>query len=197
MLSLRQRKINRLNKKAEMLYKYRQNNKVNDAAINKEIAIYKNLAKLYDKSTYNKKYPFARDNAIECFRAAAGLNDMECQYIIGKRLLEFAKYKVSLDESVFTSKSHAKYARLLFDEAFAFLEAAELAGHILAKRLKGLSFINGWGVDADKEKGFQLVVDSIELENNWDNATKIFQELGLNKPEFFTALMSHKNKMKI
>lgn len=194
MFSLKQRKINRLTKKATTLYKHRQNNKVNDSAINKEIAIYLALAKLYDKLSFNKKFPNARDYAIECYRAAAGLNNVEALYIIGKRLLEQAKFKVNLDHTLYTSKSHEKYANLLFDEAYAFLEAAEDAGHTLAKRLRGLAFINGWGVSADKEKGFQLVVDSIEMENKWDQATKIFEELGLNKPEFFTALMNHKSK---
>ena len=54
--------------------------------------------------------------------------------------------------------------------------------------------INGWGLDKNENEGFQLVVNSIDQEKSWDNATKILEEAGLNKPEFFNSIMSAKAK---
>jgi hypothetical protein len=81
------------------------------------------------------------------------------------------------------------YAGGSFREALGFVIAAQNHGHILAKRLHGLAYINGWGLEVDRDKGFQFVVDSIEDENAWDRATKIFEEIGLNRPEFFSTMM--------
>ncbi|HAT9519670.1 TPA: hypothetical protein JBC96_14495, partial [Legionella pneumophila subsp. pneumophila] len=56
----------------------------------------------------------------------------------------------------------------------------------------GLCIINGWGVESDKNAGFELVVDSIEQEGSWDKIPQIFASMGLNKPEFFSAIMQRR-----
>lgn len=71
--------------------------------------------------------------------------------------------------------------------------AAEQLKHVEAKRLHGLCYINGWGVEVDKKRGFELIVESIEQENSWDKVPQIFAAMGLNKPEFFSALTQHRN----
>lgn len=48
------------------------------------------------------------------------------------------------------------------------------------------------GVESDKNTGFELVVDSIEQEGSWDKIPQIFASMGLNKPEFFSAIMQRR-----
>ncbi len=57
-----------------------------------------------------------------------------------------------------------------------------------------MTYIHGWGVIKNMNTGSQLVLDSIEQEKAWDRATKIFDELKLNSPEFFAALRSYQTK---
>ena len=83
--------------------------------------------------------------------------------------------------------------RELYKEAHAFLLAAEKQDHIKAKRIRGLCYINGWGVAIDKDMGFDLVVASIEQENGWDKVQKIFKELGVKQSSFFSELFRHRN----
>ena len=42
------------------------------------------------------------------------------------------------------------------------------------------------------EKGYRLVLESIDLEQAWGKATQIFDTLKLNLPEFFSALRAYK-----
>ena len=76
----------------------------------------------------------------------------------------------------------------LYEEAHAYLSSSEGFQHVEARRLHGLCYINGWGVAEDQERGFKLVVESIEIEQSWDRVPQIFASIGLNKPEFFSAL---------
>jgi TPR repeat protein len=183
-------KLKSLLKRATAMHNYRQNNAVSDTVTKKELALLDEIAKLYEKYQFHKKFPHAREYALEANRAAASLNDIFGQYTVGKKLLEEGKFWDSLQTTMFACNAHKKYATAAYEEAFVYLNAAETAGHPLAKRLKGLAYVNGWGVEKDNDKGFSLVVDSIDQENAWDRATKIFEETGLNKPEFFSSIMS-------
>lgn len=183
-------KLKSMTKKATAMHNYRQNNSVSDIVIKKELVLLYEIAKLWDKHQFKKKFLHAREYALEAYRAAAGLNDPNAQYIVGQRLLEQGKFWDSVQNSLYGCAAHKRYAKEAYTEAFVYLDAAEAAKHPLSKRLKGLAFINGWGVEKDSDKGFALVVDSIDLENAWARATKIFEETGLNKPEFFSSIMS-------
>ena len=72
----------------------------------------------------------------------------------------------------------------LYEEAHAYLSSAGALQHAEAKRLHGLCYINAWGVPEDKEHGFKLVVESIELEQSWDKVPQIFASIGLNSGLF-------------
>ncbi len=182
--------LSRLQKKVFALAKQRQTGDMNEAATQKEAALHLQIAKFYDKQRYNKTFPNAEILALESFRAAAGLHNPDARYAVGQRLLERGKFWDAMQKSIYACNAHKKYAGDAYQEAFVYLQAAEEQGHALAKRLHGLAYINAWGVEKDQDKGFQMVVDSIEQEGAWDRATQIFQEIGLNKPEFFSAMMS-------
>lgn len=174
---------------------FRKHNQPSEEALQKERSLYQTLAKIYDSLRKNKKYPFAREMSLECYRAAANIEDPEAQYILGKNLLEEAKFRDGLQkEDIFASSSNERRMRQLYEEALAYLTAAENLQHIQARRLHGLCYINGWGVEPDKKKGFDLIVASIEQENSWDKVPQIFAAMGLNKPEFFSQLAQHKNR---
>lgn len=187
-------KLKSMAKKAMVMNKNRLHSPVSDEIMKKEIELLYAIAKLYDKYRFHKKFPFGAQSAIEAYRVAASLNDPNAQYIVGQRLLEQGKYWDSFKGTPFESAVHQRYASDVYREAFAYLDSAEATGHALAKRLKGLAFINAWGVEKNSDKGFALVVDSIDLEKSWDRATKIFEEIGLNKPEFFSSIMSIRQK---
>ena len=188
-------KIKRLTKKIKSLQQARQHNPVSEEAIKKEIALYHTLARFYQSLHGSKKYPFAHDMAMECYRAASNLDDASAQYLLGKDLLEQAKFRDDLqNKEIFASPSNERQAKQLYEEALAYLVAAEQLKHIQAKRLHGLCYINGWGLTSDKKLGFDLIVASIDEENSWDKVPQIFAALGLNKPEFYSALTQHKNK---
>lgn len=157
--------------------------------IKNEIKVLKQLAKFYQKHRSDKKLPYATILADEYHRAAASLNDADAQYTLGQTKLEEGKFWQAWIEGNYGSEVHSIYAAQAFKEAFELLKDADKSGYPLAKRLHGLAYINGWGVDVDQNKGFQMVVDSIEEANAWDKATEIFKELGLNKPEFFSTMM--------
>ncbi len=173
----------------------RVHNQPSEDILQKERADYHKLAGIYKSLEGKKKYPFARDMALECYRAASTIDDSVAQYELGKSLLNEARFREELqNNNVFASPSNERQSKQLYEEAHAYLLAAQKLKHIEAKRLSGLCYINGWGVPADKTKGFELVVASIEQENSWDRVHQIFASIGLNKPEFFSALTQHKNK---
>jgi hypothetical protein len=187
-------KVNRLIKKLLVLKNARERNQPTDDAIHAEKAMYHQLADMYAILQGKKKWTFARDRMLACYRASSMLHDEKAQYLLGKALLDEAKMREELEVSdVFSSQSNQRSMKQLYEEAHAYLSAAEGLDHIEAKRLHGLCYINAWGVPEDKEYGFKLVVESIELEKSWDKVPHIFASIGLNKPEFFSALTKMRN----
>ena len=131
----------------------------------------------------------------EAYRKAAEIEDNEAQYKLAIHCIEEAKYRENIQkEGVFSSSINENKMKDLYQEGLSYLIAAENLGHILAKRYHGLCHINGWGLTENKEKGFAMVVESINMENAWDKVPHIFASIGLNKPEFFEALTSLRNK---
>lgn len=186
--------INRTIKKIKNMQQARLHNPVGDDVIAKEVMAYHRLAQRYTALCGKKKWPFAREMMLACFRASAMLDDSAAQYLLGKYLLDEAKYREQLQiDGVFASESNERMMRQLYDEALAYLMAAQTLNHIQATRLRGLCYINGWGVPSDSKLGFELIVDSINKENSWARVPQIFKEIGLNKPEFFSALAQHRN----
>ncbi len=186
-------KISRLLKKIESLYQARLNAEVSDSQLAKEITYYQKLADIYDSNQYNKAYPYAKELAIESHRAAAELGDAHSQYVVGQRLLEQGKFWASIKEAFYQNQATKDYAKNAFSEAFKFLKSAHEQDNFLATRLLGVSYVNGWGVDMDVDKGAKLLVESIDKEGSWDKVSTIFSELGLNNPEFFSKFMSIKS----
>lgn len=189
-------RINRLQKQLKSMQHSRLQNQASAEILNKELLGYARLANIYEKLKGHRKFPFAREQALACYRAAAALDDVKAQFILGQELLEEAKLRDSLQQSeIFSSISNEWFMKELYKEAHAFLLAAEKQQHIKAKRIRGLCYINGWGVPVDKDVGFDLVVASIEQENSWDKVQKIFKELDINKSSFFSELFQHRKKV--
>ncbi len=188
-------KSNKIIKKIKVMQQSRALNQPTDDALKQEIALYHQLADIYISLQGHKKCPFARDMLLAVYRASSMLDDSTAQYLLGKTLLEEGKFRETLkNEGVFSSESNDRQMHTLYTDAHAFLIAAMKLNHIQARRLHGLSYINGWGLPVDQNKGFELIVESIEQENSWDKVPQIFKEIGLNKPEFFSALMQRRNK---
>lgn len=196
MCYLKRWKIKRIVKKIKSMQANRVNNQPGDEMLKKEISYYFELATIYKKLIGNKKFPFAQLMYIECYRGAAAIDDAEANYQLGQMILEEAKFRQNLEiEDVFKSESNRKKCDQLYEEAHAYLLAAITLGNVAAKRLRGLCFINGWGLEADKKTGFELIVDSIEQEGSWDRVPQIFASMGLNKPEFFSAIMQRRKSL--
>ena len=195
MFSWKQFKINRLIKKLTVMQRSRLHNQPSDEMLKKEREGYHLLAAMYAPLEGKKKFPFARESRLACFRASAMLDDAVAQYILGRTLLDEAKVREGWESSgLFASQSNVRTEKQLYEEAHAYLAAAEALEHVEAKRLRGLCYINAWGVPEDKKKGFELIVASIQQENSWDRVPQIFASMGLNKPEFFSALTQMRNK---
>ncbi|OGV50665.1 MAG: hypothetical protein A3F46_10915 [Legionellales bacterium RIFCSPHIGHO2_12_FULL_42_9] len=193
MILFKRFKVRSLTKKLKSMQQSRQHSQPSDELLAKEKSIYHQLSRLYGRLKKNKKVPFAEDMLWECLRAATELDDSEAQFKLASRLLDEAKFREQLQkDGVFASASNERQANQLYEEALAYLRAAEGLDHVGAKRLHGLCYINGWGVPVEREKGFDLVVDSIAMENSWDKVPQIFASIGLNKPEFFAALTKHR-----
>lgn len=185
--------INRLQKKLRNMQLLRLQNQAGKEMLSRELVTYVKLAKIYENLIGKKKYPFAREQALACYRSAALLNDVNAQFILGQKLLEEAKLRDTLQQNeLFYSESNAIFMNELYKEAHGFLLEAEKKQHINAKRIRGLCYINGWGVPINKDFGFDLVVASIEQENSWDRVQKIFKELGINQSSFFSELFQHR-----
>ncbi|MFA5959142.1 MAG: hypothetical protein WC785_01325 [Tatlockia sp.] len=188
-------KIKGLTKKLKSMHQHRTYNQPKDEVLAKEIGYYHELAAIYHSLVGNKSHPYAAVLEEACLREAASLEDTKAQYALGSKLLEEAKFREQMQKNaLFASTSNAERVQLLYNDALAYLKAAEKLGHIQAKRLHGLCYINGWGVENDKDKGFELVCASIEQENSWDKVPEIFAAIGLNKPEFFSAIMQRRKK---
>lgn len=189
MIFFKRYQIKSLTKKLKTMRQIREHTEPSKEVREREIAYYLKLSRLYDALKRKKKYPFGALMSNEALRQASSLEHAPSQYELGRRILEEAKYRHRLEaEGVFRSIVNERQSKLLFEEAHALLESASRLGHILALRLLGLSYINGWGVTPAREKGFEMVVQSIEKEGSWAKVPQIFAEIGLNKPEFFSAL---------
>ena len=192
---LKKIKINRLLKKVKGMQQSHVLNQPTDEMVAKEIACYHQLAGIYASLHGNKKCPFAREMLLATYRTSSMLDDSIAQYLLGKNLLEEGKVRETLQrEGILASENNERQMQERYVDAHAYLSSAAKQGHIQAKRLHGLCYINGWGVPVDKNKGFELVVESIEQENSWDKVPQIFKEIGLNKPEFFSALTQRRSK---
>jgi len=188
--------IKSLAKKLKSMQQTRQLNQTTDDLLAKEISLYMALADIYHSLRKNKKYPFADVMVRECWRGAASIDSPQANYELGKVLIEEARFREGIEtDGLFANNINQKLSLQFYEEGLAYLQRAEALNHILAKRLHGLCYINGWGVEADKNKGFDLVVASIEQENSWDKVPQIFAAIGLNKPEFFSALGKHRGKL--
>lgn len=193
MLKLKQWKINKLKKKLISLRQYRINNPAKAEMVKKELQLYNKLIKIYHKLIGNKHFPYAEVEMREAYRAAASLDDPAANYQFGLILLEEARFRLSLQkQGILDSQMNLNYAQRLFDEAHAYLKVADDLGHTEALRLRGLALINGWGLAQDREKGFEMIVESIDKEGSWDRVPQIFAAIGLNKPEFFAAIMQRR-----
>lgn len=185
--------IKSLTKKISQLRQVRAQLQPKQPELENEIKLYYKLAKVYESCLYDKVFPNADLLMLECYRSASLLGDIQASYLFGKALLEKGKFWQRLSKSIFACKAHEKYAADAFEEAFTYLNEAVKHKHVLAKRLCGLAEINGWGLQANLEKGFEIIIESIEQEGAWDRATQIFEELGLNRPEFFAYLSRRKS----
>jgi len=195
MCYLRRFKINRLTKKIKSMQQSRLHNPPGEEALKKERADYHKLATIFKSLQGKKRYPFAHEMVLECYRASAVIDDSVAQYELGKSLLDEAKFRDDLQQKgIFANPSNERQAKQLFEEAHAYLLAAQTLGHIEAKRLQGLCYINGWGVPADKEQGFDLIVASIEHEKSWP---QIIAAMGLDKQEFFSALTKYRSSNRV
>lgn len=195
MLFFKRHKINRLKKKIRAMQGTRQNNPVDEDVLIKERRLYRELAKIYGGLIGHKKFPCADVLQEACYRAAAEIDDVDAKFWLAHKLMEEAKVRDTLEqEKIFSSRINARNMKQQYEEAHAWLEAAKQFNHVEGMRLCGLAYINGWGVEQDKDKGFDMVVKSIDIENSWDKVPEIFARIGLNKPEFFSALTSHRQQ---
>lgn len=187
------RKMKALRKKVQKARDQTERGGGKNADVKNEITAQLELAKFYEKHYFDKDLPKAEVYALECYRAAAILGDVKAQFICGQRLLDQAKFwDVWSRSPIYGLAIHKKYAAGLYEEAFSFLRSAETNEYPFAKRLLGMIHIHGWGMTPNLDLGYQLVLDSIDQEKAWDRATKIFDELKLNSPQFFAALQSRK-----
>jgi hypothetical protein len=196
MFSWKRFKINRLTKKLLTMQRYRMHNPPTEESLRKEIEGYHLLAEMYHKLEGHRNFPFAKESRLAAYRAAAMIDDVNAQFILGRLLLDEGRVREEWEQGLFASQSNIRMMGILFEEALGFLEAAEKSQHVEAKRLRGLCYIHGWGVAQDQQKGFQMIVDSIQQENSWDKVPQIFAGLGLNKPEFFSQLTQIRDKTK-
>lgn len=192
MLFFKKRKLGRLLKKVELLSQNRLTNPVADSVLKKEINLYKRIAYIYDALVTYPQYPYAREQALECYRLVADLGDVESMRMVGQRLMDKGKFWQTYVGTFFEVEQHKIYQKQLFVEAYSFLNTATGHDDAVAKRLLGVLYVNGWGVEADIDKGLQYIIASLDEANDWPRSSVIFEELGLNKPEFFTKLMAIK-----
>lgn len=196
MINFTQWKINGILKKIKSMQNSRVNNQPTDEVLKREILYYFELAAIYKKLIGRKKFPYAELMLIECYRAAASLDDSAAHFQLGQLFLDEAKFRANLqNDGILNSPANLRRCQQLYEEAHAHLLAADKLGHIGAKRLRGLSMINGWGVNVDNNTGFELIVASIEQEGSWDKVPQIFASMGLNKPEFFSAIMQRRKNI--
>ena len=152
------------------------------------------MANFYKKYSFDKDLPYAEFHALECYRVLSSFEDPKAQYLLGEHLLKYGKFWLDLAKNPLYKTNQPKaYAQSFFEESHVYLQAANEQNYFLARRLLGMAHIHGWGCEPDLQRGYQLVLESIDLEQAWATATKIFDTLKLNSPEFFAALRAYKN----
>jgi TPR repeat protein len=188
------RTLNALRKKVEKCHLLREQQSTN-ANVQNEINAHYQLAEFYKKHRFDKDLPYADAYRVECYRVAASLGEAKAQYLCGEALLEQAKFWEKLSHHpIYAADVHKKYADKLYEEAFVYLRSAQHSEYPFATRLLGLATIYGWGIPKNLDQGFKLILESIDQEKAWDRATKIFDDLKLNSPEFFQALRNYKGQ---
>ncbi len=193
MFNFKQGQINKYIKKIKAYQELRKNAEPSESALKKEIKTYHKLVNIYKKLIGNKNYPHAQLKINECYRVAAGLRDKDASFLLGKYMLDEANCRQELEvEGFFSHPINQKGRDNAYEQAHVYLQAATKLGHIEAMRLLGLCYIHGWGKPPEKDKGFDMVVNSIDKENAWDKLPEIFARLGLNKPEMIAELMQHR-----
>lgn len=188
---LQKSKFSGLKKKAHKYYEIRQSQQ-KSPDIQGEIQLQYELAQFYEEHKYDSDVPNAEIHAFECYRSAALLGDTKAQYLCGKKLLEKGRFWDGMAQSMYGCQAHNKYAYEAYKEGLSYLETAENNGYTPAKRLRGLAFMQGWGLPKDYDLGFNLVVASIDEEKAWDKAKDILQGIGLDPQEFFAKLAAKK-----
>jgi len=183
-------KFNSLQKKAEKLHESRQAGKGN---IKDEAAVLIELGQFYDDNRFDEEYPRAEIVALEYFRTAASLESEEANFICAQKYLDLGKFWDVWANGNYGRSEYRERSEKYFQDAFRALEQSEAAGNFKAKRLHGLVYIHGWGIEKDPKAGLQCILESIEMEKAWDRVTKILEELDLNTPEFYEALMTYKS----
>jgi TPR repeat protein len=151
------------------------------------------MAEFYEKHRFDKNLPYSEFHALECYRVIASFGDSKAQYKLAERLLDYGKFWEGIASNpLYKTNKPKAYAQSFFEESSVYLRAADEQGYPLARRLLGMAHIHGWGDNPNLEKGYQLVLESIDLEQAWGKATQIFDTLKLNSPEFFSALRDYK-----
>ncbi len=185
-------KLKSLQKTADKLFHQREHG--DNVDVKHEANAQLALADFYRNHLFDKGLPNAEQLMQESYRNAAILGSLQAQYQFGKLKLERGKFWQQWREGPHGDDIHQTYAQQCYQEAFTYLAEAEQGNYAEAVRLHGMAYIHGWGVEQDKDKGFKLIVKSIDLEQAWDRATQIFEQLGLNTPEFFSTIMAIKEK---
>lgn len=185
-------KLNSLLKKAKKEVEKREQGKQGN--MQDETHLHLTIAKIYEDNRFDRSLPFAELLALEYYRHAANLGSSEAQYLLGTRKLEQGKFWSEFAKGIYGRPLHETYAKDAYNEAFQYLQEAKKTGFPNALRTLGLAYIQGWGVEINKEMGFQYIIESIDRENAWDRAPEIFKQLGLNNPEFFSTIMAMRGK---
>ncbi|MDQ8040003.1 MAG: hypothetical protein REH83_06300 [Rickettsiella sp.] len=192
MNSLQKFKFKRLQKKLHKLHKlYEQDGA--ETQLKALISAFYSLAEFYKKHRFDKELPNAEFHALECYRVLSSFGDVKAQYLLGEGLLNYGKFWTDLSRNPLYKTNQARvYAKSFFEESRVYLQAADDQDYFLARRLLGMIYIHGWGCTPDLQKGYQLILESIDLEQAWSKATQIFDVLQLNSPEFFASLRAYK-----
>lgn len=194
MIFFKRHKLKSLTAKAKLFQKNRLLNQPKDEMVEKEIKIYKRLSTIYHTLVGHEDYPFAQDMVKETIRAATSLNDPKASLQLAELLLEEAKFRERIEkEGLFASSVNKRLAYQLYEEAHAYLKAAQEVGDFQAKRLQGICYIRGWGVSVDRKQGFDLILANIDEENSWDRVPEIFGAIAKDDPELFSALIKYRS----
>ncbi|HBB53508.1 MAG TPA: hypothetical protein DCZ80_06365 [Legionellales bacterium] len=192
-LWMKKLKEKRLIKKIKSLVMQRKLNQVSDKQLQEELKLYHELATLYGKLVgKHKAYPYALEMQVSAYRNAATLEDPVAYFWLGQEFLKHAKAcEEWQNNEVLASELNQQQKDFYYSQSYRYLELASVT-NTEALRVMGLCHIHGWGVAVDRQKGFSLIVDSINRDNSWDKLPEIFSKIGLNKPEFLSELIRYR-----